>query len=346
MIPPYFSVILPVYNVETYLARCMESILRQDFTDYEIILVDDGSTDSSGVQCDRYLEKYSFVKVVHKANGGLASARNAGLEKAEGQYILWIDTDDWIAGNTLSLIYETINGGRVDIIKYNYYREAEKAVPFFSNAEPGSYQGKEISRLMELALFSESDYGLSAWMHAYRRQFLKSNQLLFQAEKEVGSEDFLFNIEALENAEYVKVLKEPLYHYYLRPGSITQMYRKGLPERYTKMFLMLRAFFDKKGSLEFNQCGLCHFYVWVLMYGTCLVNEYRTPMKENELRERRRRVKAYFAFPEFQWAAKRCDRARLSWKERILLLAMRWRMEGLFYWLFFKKPKLKAKLGK
>ena len=91
------SIIVPVYNVENYLKECIDSILRQEFRDYEIILVDDGSKDDSGKICDEYGKKYSFISVIHKKNGGLSDARNFGLKIAKGEYILFIDSDDYIA---------------------------------------------------------------------------------------------------------------------------------------------------------------------------------------------------------------------------------------------------------
>ena len=91
-----FSLILPVYNVELYLKECIVSILKQTYTDYELILVDDGSTDGSGAICDEYAEKEKQIKVIHKANGGSSDARNAGIETAQGEYIIYLDSDDYI----------------------------------------------------------------------------------------------------------------------------------------------------------------------------------------------------------------------------------------------------------
>ncbi len=102
------SFIIPVYNVESYLSFCINSILSQDFSDYEIILVDDGSTDSSGTICDEYAQKYPFITVKHKTNGGLSTARNAGLLLAAGKYILFVDSDDYIAPNALCRLAECI----------------------------------------------------------------------------------------------------------------------------------------------------------------------------------------------------------------------------------------------
>ena len=103
----YFSVIVPVYNVEKYLSECIDSILCQTFTDFELILVDDGSKDKSGEICDQYAQKDSRIKVIHKENGGLSDARNFGTAASNGKYIVYLDSDDYISDdNFLSLIYE------------------------------------------------------------------------------------------------------------------------------------------------------------------------------------------------------------------------------------------------
>ena len=99
------SVIVPVYNTEKYLHRCVDSILAQTFTDFELLLIDDGSTDSSGAICDEYAQKDSRVRVFHKENGGVSSARNLGLDKAKGKWVTFVDSDDWIKESFLNKLY-------------------------------------------------------------------------------------------------------------------------------------------------------------------------------------------------------------------------------------------------
>ena len=112
------SVIIPVYNVEKYLSKCIESVLEQDFSDYEIILIDDGSTDTSGKLCDEYAENYSAIKVIHQQNKGLGGARNTGIEAAEGQYLLFVDSDDYIRDNIMTFLYDTAVCNDSDIVAF------------------------------------------------------------------------------------------------------------------------------------------------------------------------------------------------------------------------------------
>lgn len=116
------SVIVPVYNVEKYLARCLDSIINQTYTNLEIILVDDGSKDSSGQICDEYAAKDQRIKVIHKQNGGLSSARNAGLDIASGSYIEFVDSDDWIDKDTVKENLELIINENSNVVFFNHYQ--------------------------------------------------------------------------------------------------------------------------------------------------------------------------------------------------------------------------------
>ena len=172
---PFFSVILPSYNVEKYLDRCVKSFLTQSFTDYEIIIVDDGSTDHTGEIADSYAAKYDFIKCIHKENGGLSSARNVGIAEAKGQFIHMCDADDWVAPTFLEVIATKAIGdirssSRVpDIVKFNYYRHVDGKTTLCKNVlQEGSYDSVEdIDSLMKQALKSVNSYVLSAWSHIY-----------------------------------------------------------------------------------------------------------------------------------------------------------------------------------
>ena len=116
----FFSVIVPVYNVEKYLSDCIESVLTQTFSDFELILVDDGSLDSCPVICDDYKEKDNRIKVIHKSNGGLASARRAGIKVAEGDYVFNLDSDDLIVNDVLECAYKIIKDTNCEIVSFSY----------------------------------------------------------------------------------------------------------------------------------------------------------------------------------------------------------------------------------
>ena len=126
------SIIVPVYNTETYLRRCIDSILAQTFTDFELLLIDDGSTDGSGAICDEYAQKDSRVRVFHKENTGVSATRNLGIEKSKGEYLIFIDSDDyWIDNNSLEQLYVTATNNDLDIVRGEYKAVDENGEDLF-----------------------------------------------------------------------------------------------------------------------------------------------------------------------------------------------------------------------
>lgn len=338
---PFFSVILPIYNVEQYLERCVRSVEGQRFTDYELILVDDGSTDMSGQICDRLAEQYDNIRVIHKENGGLSSARNAGTEVARGEYIWWVDSDDWIDDNALELLYSAAKSGQHDIIKFNHIRVTNEERVITSIACPGEYIGRSrLDQLIQMAFTRTSKYILSAWSHIYRRQFLAENRLAFVSEREIGSEDYLFNLQTLLLAERVKVMDTSLYYYEQRMGSLTQRYKLKMPQRYTRLYDQLRDYYQQCGALDRYAWMIDTFYVWHLIHGICIPNEYYIS-QGHTMSEGRKNIITFMKIPQFRAAVKQLLRAENSWKQRVELLAMYGQVEPLFHWLYVTKPRLK-----
>ena len=144
------SIIIPVYNVEQYLEQCLDSILRQTYKNYEIILVDDGSSDNSGVICDKFAFKYSFIHVIHKTNGGLSSARNAGLDVATGSYVLFVDSDDYIGENAISQIISTVGQHDIDVVFLEAFKVFNNtdAVPMGDGIRADELNGKSKEDIM------------------------------------------------------------------------------------------------------------------------------------------------------------------------------------------------------
>ena len=332
---PYFSVILPIYNVEAYLERCVRSILQQSFTDYEIILVDDGSTDGCPALCDVLAQQYSCIRTIHKENGGLSSARNSGLPQALGEYVWWVDSDDWIEPDALQKLFAATETEKPDMVKFQYYRvEGAQSTPVSSNAAPGYYTNPEI--LLQQGCYTPGKFVLSAWSHLYRREFLLDRKLQYVSERLVGSEDYLFNLESYLLAQKVCVLPEYLYSYELRQGSLSQRHKKDLPQRYERLYDLLRKQYEKAGMLAKYEGWLSAFYLWHLLRGTCIPNAYWSD-EPAALKEGRRQVAAFLKSCRKAWS--RCDRSRFSRKQRLQLYLMKLGAEPVFYWLYVVKPR-------
>lgn len=219
---PLLSVIVPVYNVEKYLKRCLESILVQSWNDYEIILVDDGSTDSSAQICDLYAEKYEMIRVIHKENKGLSDTRNRGIEKASGEYVYFPDSDDWLEPNTFSELSDVIEELTYDIISFNrefVTSEEDKLISAKSRIQKLS--GKQAL----LEMLKQSDVTGFANDKIYRKKLFLDNDIEFPVGKYY--EDLGTNYKLFLKATKVYVTNQKYYHYLItNPDSITQSWNE------------------------------------------------------------------------------------------------------------------------
>ena len=219
---PLLSVIVPVYNVEKYLKRCLESILVQSWNDYEIILVDDGSTDSSAQICDLYAEKYEMIRVIHKENKGLSDTRNRGIEEASGEYVYFPDSDDWLEPNTFSELSDVIEELTYDIISFNrefVTSEEDKLISAKSRIQKLS--GKQAL----LEMLKQSDVTGFANDKIYRKKLFLDNDIEFPVGKYY--EDLGTNYKLFLKATKVYVTNQKYYHYLItNPDSITQSWNE------------------------------------------------------------------------------------------------------------------------
>lgn len=226
------SVIMPVYNSEKYVGQAIESVLNQTFTDFELILINDGSTDKSGEICVSYAEKDSRIRVVSQSNQGLCAARNRGLSIATGEYIGFIDNDDYYYKNLIEDNYKIARQYNADVIRFDRLRiqtfdDNKKCIEDVTGTK-GMIQdgetvavlhGKEIIQNYERIKKSGALYGV--WNALFKRDFLKRNQLQFNTSIKFGGEDGLLNLQALECAECYVFHKGVYYQYERRYGNST-----------------------------------------------------------------------------------------------------------------------------
>lgn len=206
------SVIVPVYKVEKYLSTCIESLLCQTLKEIEIILVDDGSPDNCPALCDAYALKDSRIKVIHKTNGGVSDARNIGIKKATGEYIGFVDPDDWVKPEMFQTMYQNATQSNADVVVCNlfiYEQDKQKTIkkPYWSNVKTGIVSKKKIYRNM----FIKPCY---IWNKIYKKNFLDKNKLHFI--KGYIYEDIPFFTQVMLLAKSVSYC--PLYLYFYRIG--------------------------------------------------------------------------------------------------------------------------------
>lgn len=220
-----YSVIIPVFNVEKYINRCVKSILSQRYNDLEIILIDNGSEDNSGILCDSYAERYSNITTYHIPNGGVSSARNFGLAKAQGEFICFVDADDYLVGNLFSDMENQLDS-EIDLLVFSYYNSLEKNLSETTrSAKILPIEGKK-DRNQFITLFTElflSDMMYTVWNKIYRREFLEEHRIIFE-QYELG-EDVRFNLNVYENVHKVS-FSQTCYYVYIsgRAGSAMGRY--------------------------------------------------------------------------------------------------------------------------
>ena len=213
-----FSIILPVYNVEHYLRECLESVLQQSFADWEAICVNDGSTDNSAAILEEYGHKDGRFKIVNQPNGGLSAARNTGLKAATGEYVLFLDSDDWLESNALERISESLTDEDILCFSGRRFFEKESQYHDADQLQPGSY-ATGMDYYNENALSVRDFAFVCVVLRAYKREFLQSHELWFK--EGILHEDNLFTPLACYYAEKVKVINDCLYDYRVRANSIT-----------------------------------------------------------------------------------------------------------------------------
>ena len=217
------SVIVPIYNVENYLEKCLEQLAKQTLKDIEVIMVDDGSTDNSSEIAKRYEEKYSHFKLVRKTNGGLSSARNFGMKYAMGKYLYFCDSDDYIFDNTLELLTCKAEEQQLDVVKfcaYEFNDSDEDNLWIKAYKYNGDYKEVTTGKQLLKEMYEHVDNIPSACLSLIRRSVISDNDIRFI--EGIIHEDNLFNFQILYFSDKVLLLKEYLYCRRYRRGSIVQ----------------------------------------------------------------------------------------------------------------------------
>lgn len=250
---PLISIIVPIYKVEAYLSRCIDSILKQSYRHLEIILVDDGSPDNCPQICDNYAEKDSRIRVVHKKNGGLSDARNAGLDIANGEFISFIDSDDYIHPEMISTLFELLKSNDADISVCNF-------TPFTGTVSPSSkapvihtLSGKDAAKRLYQSQYATQT--VVAWDKLYKRSLF--DHLRFEVGK--FNEDEFFSYKALYAANKVTFTSQELYYYFIRTTGISQAITD--PRSLNGLDAKMEAiqFYKEKGSTDILRSAVLSF---------------------------------------------------------------------------------------
>lgn len=259
-----FTVVIPVYNTEKYLEECVLSVTGQSFSDVEILLIDDGSTDGSPALCDKLAQSDARIRVIHKENGGAATARNLGIKEALGKYVMFLDSDDWLDGDAIETLAAHADKNDADVIRFNYVREFGDKQLFKKNTflEERVYSDAECRNVCrqilgltgeELSHPENMNFLASCGFNAYKTDLLRQSGVEFIPIQQIGSfVDGLFNFCVFMNVKSFEFIDKPFYHYRkTNETAATVNYRKNYIARQLILFDKLKEEAERQNEWEF-----------------------------------------------------------------------------------------------
>ena len=319
---PLVSMIVPVYRVpEQYLRACIESCQRQTLQEVEILLVDDGSPDQCGRICDEYAAGDPRIRVIHKENGGLSAARNTGFLAAEGDWVMFVDGDDWIDPDMCACMYETACREDVELVMCGITKEyGHTSEVYHFYIEEKTYRGRECRWLQQQLLVYNGNIAV-AYSKLISRKFLLDNQVLHDEQLRQGSEGLEFNLRMFENLQSAAFVNRPFYHYIYNDKSISASHDERNHRYVLDCVAKIRDFIDtsenRKALLDWFDNRLLYVII------TTAISGYFSPSNQEPYREKKRKFGIYLQDPMIVRALKTQNLQGLSRQRRIVLFMIR-----------------------
>lgn len=327
---PYISIIVPVYNVEKYLKRCIDSLLNQTLKNIEIILVDDESPDNCPKICNEYKTIDSRIKVIHKKNEGLGFARNSGIEIATGEFIAFVDSDDTIHPQMYEDLYNTTRKYNLDaaycsinrmldehtIIKF---KETDELKIFVAENICKDFMANMIAPMPEF--HSDVKYHMSSCRAIYSLQLIKCNDIKFGSERKVLSEDILFNIDYLKKSTGVALIPKYYYNYWKNEGSLTNSYVKNRMLKSENLYNIIKE--KLIDSHLYQECYLNLNRLFLFMTRIALVNEI---IFNKNNKKKKSNIKLICNHPILEKILKDYPYKKLPIKHRLFFLLLKFKM--------------------
>ena len=334
---PKVSIIVPCYNVEAYLPRCMDSLLGQTLKEIEIILVDDESPDRVPAMCDEYARQDSRVKVVHKPNGGLGFARNSGLDVATGEYVMFVDSDDYIDADACEWLAVCLDNRRWDAVYYSFetftdrgdisgHQNSLATIGFEGTGACQAFMWEMVGALPWEKM--ERKYQVSACTVCYRRSVLEQGQVRFHSERELISEDLVFNWDFLLQARSIGYVPHSFYHYFKNTSSLTTKVRL---DRIEKNEALYRYLWKKacRSSCDKEQ----HWRLQRLMLGYCRHAMLQVCKSALSSDEKNRWLREVCQLPVWKEIATEYPIRKLPWRYALFFYAKRYGVVWLIRWM-------------
>lgn len=282
-----FSIIVPVYNVEEYLGRCVDSLRAQDYPadQMELILVDDGSRDHSGEMCDVFAKEDPRIRVIHKENGGLSSARNAGLDQASGDYVIFADSDDYLEPTACQVLEQVIRQYQSpDAVVYDGWEERGNQASHIWRI-PGTERACKTGPEYIRDRYRQTNMNVEAWLYCYKRSFLEEGKLRFR--EGILHEDVEFTPRVLLKAKSVAETPKQLYHYVIRENSIST--KKDKTKNIQDLFCTLQELDNLARQQEADVCkwmenGILNSYLNMIYDAKMYQKKYKNFLRKDFLK--------------------------------------------------------------
>lgn len=307
------SIILPIYNVERFLPTCLDSVINQTYKNTEIICVDDSSPDGSAQIVKDYMQKDSRIKLISQKNTGLSGARNTGIKNAGGEYIMFLDSDDWIDPETCETSVKEMQKESADLVMWSYVREFPnaKAVKSLFKSDRIVFDGDEMRNTLhrriagltgsELSDPSDADSAVTAWGKLYKAKIIKENHCEFTDTKLIGTEDALFNLEAFCHIKKAVFINKYFNHYRKDNSvSLTRSYKPNLFDMWQELYDRMGDIISKN-NLPFDNALSNRIALSMIGLG---LNELTA---KKSAAEKIKRIKYFLSYPRYKKAYKNLE---------------------------------------
>ncbi|MEQ8200709.1 MAG: glycosyltransferase [Syntrophomonadaceae bacterium] len=266
------SIIIPVYNVEKYLRRCLDSVIDQTYKNLEIIIINDGSPDQSQAIIDEYSARDSRIRSLVQKNQTLGIARNTGMKVARGDYLMFVDSDDYLEPDGVAVMIHNALVTEADVVVANNKKLADELRKERKIADKVLTAEEMCNPAWRFDYFIDPAYGITVWGKLYKHDFVRSTGVLFESNHLISGEDILFNLLLFTHEPRVSSVNQHVYVYCINEGSITHSYRPRLSQRYLALLEIYHDQLTKMGKLDDFQDLLA--YLILRFISTCCYNEY------------------------------------------------------------------------
>lgn len=326
MAESFVSIIVPVYKVpEQYLRKCIESIMAQTLKEIEILLVDDGSPDQCGSICESYAKQDSRIRVLRKKNGGLSSARNYGSKAAAGEWIMFVDGDDWIEPDMCQTMYKVGKEKNVQIVMCGIMKDYGKsATKYKFYLEDGKiYQGQECKWLQQQLLVYNGNIAV-AYSKLIQRKMLIDNDIFHDEVLRQGAEGLEFNLRLFEKLQSAVFINKPFYHYIYNENSISASHNEANHEFVIRCFEKIKAFIDTSDNAEMLKPWFDNRLLYVIV--TTAISGYFNPTNTEPYVDKKRKYAAYLEKPIVKEALQTKNTAGIGQQRKVVLFFIKHRM--------------------